>query len=795
MSTEKRRSVFIHIVFCVTIIFCSYVFVFSRRLVNLDGDFDAYIFGSNLSGVHSALKYGELRLWNPNFWGGISGIHNFSGIFYPPSIIIASFFRNMDSLPLEAFGIYEFFHVVIGGLGFYALLNNLGFTKDVSFASVIGGDALLYFLDTCIGIYYFPQLNWIPVILCMLLLSMKSNKVINVYNAFSSLFIGLFLMQQLAQGAVLGLCILGLSMIVSILSTVTVRKGALIPNILELVKVFLQFALPIGLGVMMSAVYLLPILAQNKNQMRYTIDYGMIYVRDKMPVSEYYKDMGGIETLQQYLGARTGYSHILLGMAILLVLGLFSKEFENQYKKIFHSFFSTIYVLVLFSETGVLVPEIYNILPAVSMIRELRIYECAMPIAITGLMAFGIEALIRIIINRNTDSISCKPLCLCLVLGIMICSFTKSQYNIRVLMSLIGLILIIIAVVLGEKISNVKFKSIMISIAVCLFGASSFIIHYGLVSDDSRMTITEASEKFERVKSEYSSLFDVLDEKADNTIYRIDWLGETALSLDSSVDIGRYYVPGYWEPIYDKVLRLYWNIQDSSKKSLLYATKYVLIKKDPEGNWEEYVKQLNENGFSYYTEKKLHDSFNEGEPNDVLIYSNDNYKGLGWMTYDYCLYDDNENIFEQMNSTNVDLSKVAFLNTSDDEIENYNIVKNGDKEHQYKIEVDNYSNNRIELTCETDAAGIMVLAECYTPGWEAYVDGKKTNIIEADYSRRALPIPKGEHVITLEYKPMVMILGAWISLASMTVVIAIIIINLVNDRKKRAVIIDESIRS
>ena len=64
----------------------------------------------------------------------------------------------------------------------------------------------------------------------------------------------------------------------------------------------------------------------------------------------------------------------------------------------------------------------------------------------------------------------------------------------------------------------------------------------------------------------------------------------------------------------------------------------------------------------------------------------------------------------------------------------------------------------------------------YSKGWSAYVDGQKTNLVQADIMYMAVPVTAGEHTITLEYHTPGLGAGLLISLASLAILIVYIVI-------------------
>jgi hypothetical protein len=59
---------------------------------------------------------------------------------------------------------------------------------------------------------------------------------------------------------------------------------------------------------------------------------------------------------------------------------------------------------------------------------------------------------------------------------------------------------------------------------------------------------------------------------------------------------------------------------------------------------------------------------------------------------------------------------------------------------------------RVEVTTESAAPGLLVLAEACFPGWRATVDGRPARILCANVLTRAVELPPGEHVVRFEYR-------------------------------------------
>ena len=74
-----------------------------------------------------------------------------------------------------------------------------------------------------------------------------------------------------------------------------------------------------------------------------------------------------------------------------------------------------------------------------------------------------------------------------------------------------------------------------------------------------------------------------------------------------------------------------------------------------------------------------------------------------------------------------------------------------------------YQPTNVKIEVQGDG-GFLVLSDPYYPGWRAYVNGKNAEILKANYTFRAVQIPKGKCLVEFSYRPMPFYLGivlAW----------------------------------
>ncbi|MCL4263663.1 MAG: YfhO family protein [Anaerolineae bacterium] len=82
--------------------------------------------------------------------------------------------------------------------------------------------------------------------------------------------------------------------------------------------------------------------------------------------------------------------------------------------------------------------------------------------------------------------------------------------------------------------------------------------------------------------------------------------------------------------------------------------------------------------------------------------------------------------------------------------------------------IQTYDLNRVEIAVTTAAPGFLVLADTYYPGWQATVDGVDTAVYRANSLLRAVYVPAGAHTVTFTYYPLDFMVGAVISLLTLS---------------------------
>jgi len=82
---------------------------------------------------------------------------------------------------------------------------------------------------------------------------------------------------------------------------------------------------------------------------------------------------------------------------------------------------------------------------------------------------------------------------------------------------------------------------------------------------------------------------------------------------------------------------------------------------------------------------------------------------------------------------------------------------------------------RVAADVNSDAAGILVLADLHYPGWTASVDGRPAPILAADGYLRAVALSPGAHRVEFRYRPVSFYAGAALSLLALAALAVLIL--------------------
>lgn len=159
--------------------------------------------------------------------------------------------------------------------------------------------------------------------------------------------------------------------------------------------------------------------------------------------------------------------------------------------------------------------------------------------------------------------------------------------------------------------------------------------------------------------------------------------------------------------------------------------------------------------------------------------SNPNANGNAWFVSQVKLVNSADEEMKALDS--LDSKNVAVVNSKDFEIEKMAFAKDSSA----TVTLENYKPNYLKYISNNSNEGLAVFSEIYYgKGWNAYIDGKKSNHIRVDYVLRGLQIPAGKHTIEFKFEPQVVKTGSAITLISSIGMLLLLIGGIYFERKK-----------
>ena len=137
---------------------------------------------------------------------------------------------------------------------------------------------------------------------------------------------------------------------------------------------------------------------------------------------------------------------------------------------------------------------------------------------------------------------------------------------------------------------------------------------------------------------------------------------------------------------------------------------------------------------------------------------------------------------EEMKSLDqLDSKNVAVINSKEFTINKLAFAKDSSA----VITLDSYQPNHLKYTSINANEGLAVFSEMYYKnGWNAYIDGKNVEHLQADYVLRALLIPAGKHRVEFKFEPQVVQTGSTITLVSSIGILLLLMGGIYFERKK-----------
>ncbi|HET6996370.1 MAG TPA: YfhO family protein, partial [Chitinophagaceae bacterium] len=130
-----------------------------------------------------------------------------------------------------------------------------------------------------------------------------------------------------------------------------------------------------------------------------------------------------------------------------------------------------------------------------------------------------------------------------------------------------------------------------------------------------------------------------------------------------------------------------------------------------------------------------------------FVLLNPNALGPTWFVREIRFANDQKDEMKLLNG--LDASKVAIVSVNDK-----NKVTQPVYDSTAKIELVKNDNDIITYKSTASSTQFAVFSEVYySEGWNAYIDGKKTDYVKTNYTLRGLSVPAGTHTIEFKFEP------------------------------------------
>ncbi len=169
--------------------------------------------------------------------------------------------------------------------------------------------------------------------------------------------------------------------------------------------------------------------------------------------------------------------------------------------------------------------------------------------------------------------------------------------------------------------------------------------------------------------------------------------------------------------------------------------------------------------FNNYNDKKFKLIY---EDKDFQIFENYEVLPKAFLVGKHIVEANKQNVFNKIYSENFNFKNNVILKKDPK-------VKVGEG-NVNKVEIIKYSQNKILISTRSDTEKILVISDNFYPGWIAKINGKNTEIIRANYTFRAVPVPKGNNEVEISYEPKSFKAGFTISSLSASLAFLILII-------------------
>lgn len=725
---------------CGIVLICG-IILKAHYIHTLDGDNVPQTYSLYVNGI-AGWRNGTVSLWNPNLWAGFSSIGNqntecvyllnwiLCRLFYMPEAGIVSYTVIPANLIL---------HLSIMYCGVYRLGLKMKLSRAAScFAactaivssSILNNSILLWVsLVDCYA--------WAPWVLVFTFKMFESRTAKQCWR--NSLWIGCCFAIIVTISPAITLIWIAIAFAIAcffkLANLISQKKYKLIKRYVVAVL------LAVAVAVLMSAVVLLSTVVFLKSMSRYVQEYGFIYGDLKLGYQSISSDVVPVGRAIFYGNATGSQMGIMLVSFLMILVSTLKKN--KGYAYWYVSLCSVIFTLY---SLGVLLPVIVYNIPGINGMREPCLAALyAMPFL--GIWAgFGFDT-VREAVREDKRTGNCVVLLagvIVLVANILHPEISSVSY--KVMAVLLLAIVILLTVPRVWRLVNKKYKTGILYICVALCIA----VEVGAVYKNLDQNSFDVKGAVQRVDNYIIENRETMQHLyADEPGVRItQWMGESCYPDNLGSVIGFNDILAYLNPTYSKATKVHENVYLNARCAM-QNIKYVLNRTEDPAVLQSFHEMYS--NFTEYEQLNLYGSYDSSEKAVATVFSTNSALGSAWLVNGFEMYDaqtPDAELFEKLNG--LDFSSLALVNK---DTVREQLALDSEAALSGSVVCEDYSNDEVRYSVNSDRAALMVTADIAYDGWKAYIDGKQADMLEVNYMNRGVVIPSGEHVVEFKYEP------------------------------------------
>ena len=124
---------------------------------------------------------------------------------------------------------------------------------------------------------------------------------------------------------------------------------------------------------------------------------------------------------------------------------------------------------------------------------------------------------------------------------------------------------------------------------------------------------------------------------------------------------------------------------------------------------------------------------------------------------------------ERMKRPDFDPARLAVVQPSTDAVADW--TANVSIDGAGDASITHYSASSVEIRVQANAAAFLVLCDVHYPGWHAYVDGRREEVVVTNGVFRGVPVPAGGHDVEFRFEPAAFRIGVATALAALILLV------------------------